>query len=71
MKVPAFFRGKAEDREMGVTDYFPFLCEGEAFSPAEEGIDERAQEEKGSCERSQRYCISLPIVSSPFGRFII
>ena len=37
MKVPAFFRGKAEDKEMGVTDYFPFLCEGEAFSPAERG----------------------------------
>lgn len=71
MKVPAFFRGKAEDREMGVTDYFPFLCEGEAFSPAEEGIDERAQEEKGSCERSPGYRVSLRILSSPFGRFII
>ena len=71
MKVPAFFRGKAEDREMGVTDYFPFLCEGEAFSPAEEGIDERAQEEKGSCERSLGYRVSRRIYSSPFWRFII
>lgn len=27
---------------MGVTDYFPFLCEGEAFSPAEKGeIEQR------------------------------
>ena len=40
-KVLAFFRGKAEDREMGVTDYFPFLCEGGSIFPCGKGLIEQ------------------------------
>lgn len=48
--------------------FFAILLQGGIFSLRKRGIHESTS---SSEMRSPGYCVSLPIVSSPFGRFII